>query len=284
MDLPDGCCRIADISDYFSGSTAGAKLRNFLLNKSKISRNPFLLIFSPQYTRSFMKIYHYETLPSTNAEAKKMVLDGARDGVLLAGRQTAGRGRLGRSFFSENGIFMSVIVSPEKISFDPGFLTSAMAAATCRAITEKGFPVGIKWVNDIYLDGKKICGILAEAVSMGTKTLAYIVGIGINVGQSEFPDEIKDIAAYLPLSEYEKNDLIFRLLGHIESILHEEKDDILPYLKDKSIVLGQPIRFYGAKTGDGLALDLDESGGLIVLTENKQKIILTGGEISVRTK
>ena len=125
-------------------------------------------------------IYHYKTLPSTNAEAKKMILDGAREGVLLAEHQTAGRGRLGRSFFSENGIFMSVILAPENIPFDTGFLTSAMAVAVCRAITEQGFDAGIKWVNDIYLNGKKICGILAEAVSMGMKTLAYVVGIGIN--------------------------------------------------------------------------------------------------------
>ena len=231
-----------------------------------------------------MKIYHYETLPSTNAEAKRMILDGARDGVLLAEHQTSGRGRLGRSFFSENGIFMSVILSPERISFDPGFLTSTMAAAACRAITEKGFPVGIKWVNDIYLDGKKICGILTEAVSMGTETLAYVVGIGVNVGQTEFPEEIRDIAASLPLSEHEKGDLTFRLLRHIESVLTEEKKDILFYLKEKSVVLGKSVRFYGAKDGEGLALDLDENGGLTVMTENKEKLILTGGEISVRTK
>ena len=231
-----------------------------------------------------MKIYHYETLPSTNAEAKRMILDGARDGVLLAEHQTSGRGRLGRSFFSENGIFMSVILSPERISFDPGFLTSTMAAAACRAITEKGFPVGIKWVNDIYLDGKKICGILTEAVSMGTETLAYVVGIGVNVGQTEFPEEIRDIAASLPLSEHEKDDLTFCLLRHIESVLTEEKKDILFYLKEKSLVLGKSVRFYGAKDGEGLALDLDENGGLTVMTENKEKLILTGGEISVRTK
>ena len=127
-----------------------------------------------------MKIYHYETTASTNAEAKKMILDGAREGIILAKRQTAGRGRLGRSFFSENGIFMSMILAPEKIPFDPGFLTSAVAAATCRAITETGFSVGIKWVNDLLLNGKKICGILTEAVSLGSETLAYIIGIGIN--------------------------------------------------------------------------------------------------------
>ena len=234
--------------------------------------------------RSFMKIYHYETIHSTNAEAKKMILDGTREGVILSKRQTAGRGRLGRSFFSENGIFMSVIVSPEKISFDPGFLTSAIAAATCRAVTEMGFPVGIKWVNDLLLDGKKICGILTEAVSLGSETLAYVIGIGINVGQSDFPEDIRDIATSLPLDEKEKNDLFFRILGQINTILSEDKSSVLNYLKKKSVVLGQKIRFFGAKEGRGLALDLDENGGLIVLTDENRQITLTGGEISVRTK
>ena len=231
-----------------------------------------------------MKIYHYETIPSTNAEAKKMILNGAREGVLLAKTQTAGRGRLGRSFFSENGIFMSVILASEKISFDPGFLTSTIAVAVCRAVVEKGFSVGIKWVNDLLLGGKKICGILTEAVSLGDQTLAYVVGIGINVGQGEFPPEIRNIAGSLPLNENEKNDLFFGILSNMDAVLSEKKEDILAYLKEKSVVLGKPIRFYGAKDGEGVALDLDENGGLVVLTDENKKIVLTGGEISVRTK
>jgi BirA family biotin operon repressor/biotin-[acetyl-CoA-carboxylase] ligase len=231
-----------------------------------------------------MKIYHYETIPSTNAEAKTMVLNGKREGVLLAKKQTAGRGRLGRSFFSENGIFMSMIIAPEKISFDPGFLTSAVAVAVCRAITEQGFSVGIKWVNDLLLDGKKICGILTEAVSLGNQTLAYVVGIGINVGQGDFPSALHDIAGSLPLSKYEKNDLFFGILANLESVFSERQENILAYLKEKSVVLGKPIRFFGAKDGEGMAIDLDENGGLIVLTDQNKQIVLTGGEISVRTK
>ena len=231
-----------------------------------------------------MKIHHYEITSSTNAEAKKMILNGAREGVILAKRQTAGRGRLGRSFFSENGIFMSMIVSPDKIPFDPAFLTSAIAVATCRAITKKGFSVEIKWVNDILHDGKKICGILTEAVSLGSETLAYIVGIGINVGKPDFPENIKDIAGALSLDEKEKNDLFFSIIEQINFVLSEKKESILVYLKEKSYVLGKPIRFFGAENGHGLALDLDNNGGLIVVIDEKRKIVLTGGEVSVRTK
>ena len=126
-------------------------------------------------------------------------------------------------FFSENGIFMSVILAPERIPFDPGFLTSAVAAATCRAIEEQGFSVGIKWVNDIYMEGKKICGILSEAVSMGAETLAYVVGIGINVGKVDFPDDIKDIATFLPLEENKKEKLFFSVLKHFQCVLIERK-------------------------------------------------------------
>ncbi|MBQ3489828.1 MAG: biotin--[Clostridia bacterium] len=231
-----------------------------------------------------MKIYHYESIPSTNAEAKKMILEGVRDGVLLAEHQSAGRGRLGRSFFSENGIFMSIILSPKRIPFDPEFLTSAMAAAVCRAIEAKGFKAGIKWVNDIYLEGKKVCGILSEAVSMGGDILSYVVGIGINVGEVEFPDNIKEIVAFLPLNEDEKEALFFCVLDEIEHVLVENKKSVLSYLKQKSVVLGKEIRFFGVQNGEGLALDLDENGGLIIQTTEKENIILTGGEISVRAK
>lgn len=231
-----------------------------------------------------MKIYHYDTIDSTNAGAKRMILEGVRKGVLLAKHQSAGRGRLGRSFFSENGIFMSIILTPEQFSFDSGFLTSATAVAVCRAIEEQGFTVGIKWVNDIYLKGKKICGILSEAVSMGAETLAYVVGIGINVGSAEFPDDIKEIADSLPLDENAKEKLFFDILSNFERVLSENQDILLSYLKKKSVVLGKEIRFYGVKNGEGIALDLDENGGLIVRTNENEKIILTGGEISVRTK
>ena len=231
-----------------------------------------------------MKIYHYDTIDSTNAQAKRMILDGAREGVLLAKHQSAGRGRLGRSFFSENGIFMSMILLPEQIPFDTSFLTSTVAAAACRAIEEQGFSVGIKWVNDIYFKGKKICGILSEAVSMGSEILAYVIGIGINVGTADFPDDLKEIADSLPLDENTKEKLFFDVLRNIEHVLSEEKISILSYLKEKSVVLGKEIRFFGAENGEGLACDLDENGGLIVLTKENAKIILTGGEISVRTK
>ena len=123
-----------------------------------------------------------------------------------------------------------------------------------------------------------------EAVSSGRETLAYIVGIGVNVGKNEFPEEIREIATSLALNADEKNDLVFSILAHISAVLGEKKETLLDYLREKSVVLGRPIRFSGAKEGEGIALDLAESGGLIVLTGQREKVTLTGGEISVRTK
>ena len=106
----------------------------------------------------FPTIYKYPMLPSTNTTAKEMILAGTREGVIVAEKQSAGRGRLGRSFFSENGLFVSVILSPERISFAPSFLTSIAAVSVCRALRKRGFDVGIKWVNDLYYKGKRSAG------------------------------------------------------------------------------------------------------------------------------
>ena len=240
-----------------------------------------------------MKIYHYETLPSTNAEAKRMILDGARDGVLLAEHQTSGRGRLGRSFFSENGIFMSVILSPERISFDPGFLTSTMAAAACRAITEKGFPVGIKWVNDIYLDGKKVCGILTEgSILPGEKKLQYaVIGIGVNITPPKggFPPEIAHIAgAILPSAddaERARSSLAAGILNRLMTLLDlDDRKACLDEYRRRSILQNREITVHRADgtTSPATALDVDDDYRLIVRYENGKEEHLDSGEVSIK--
>jgi BirA family biotin operon repressor/biotin-[acetyl-CoA-carboxylase] ligase len=230
----------------------------------------------------FSTIHKYPILPSTNTKAKEMILSGIREGVIVADKQSAGRGRLGRSFFSEKGLFMSVILSPEKISFAPSFLTSATAVAVCRTLREYGFDVGIKWVNDLYFEGKKVCGILTEAVSLGDDICGYVIGIGINLGNGDFPKELSDIATSLPLSVENKETLLLKILGALESALTESVDSLVAYLTEKSVVLGKSIRFFGAKEGEGTAIGLDPLGGLIVRTAENKILTLTTGEISVR--
>lgn len=230
----------------------------------------------------FPTIHKYPTLPSTNTTAKEMILAGVREGVIVAEKQSAGRGRLGRSFFSENGLFVSVILSPERISFAPSFLTSVAAVAVCRALRHYGFDVGIKWVNDLYFEGKKVCGILTEAVSCGSEIMGYVIGMGINLGEANFPPELSEIATSLPISGEKKETLLREILIHLESALSESADSLVSYLSEKSVILGKRIRFFGAREGEGVAVGLDAQGGLIVKAAENEILTLTTGEISVR--
>lgn len=151
-------------------------------------------------------IYIFETTDSTNIRAKSLARSGAEDGTLvLAEKQTAGRGRRGKSFFSPKGggLYMSLVLRPGEGSCDIQLLTIAAATAVCLSLEKlAGIKPQIKWVNDIYLDEKKLCGILCEKNS---DTDAVIVGIGINLAGEVFPQELEGIACALnaPVSRNE---------------------------------------------------------------------------------
>ena len=229
-------------------------------------------------------IYEYPLLPSTNTTAKEMILSGYREGVVLAQKQSAGRGRLGRSFFSENGLFFSVILSPSRCMFEPSFLTSVAAVAVCRTLRARGLDVGIKWVNDLHYENKKVCGILTEAVWGGNEILGYVIGIGLNLEESAFPDELKEIAGALPISTQEKKVLLSEILTELDIALKAPRSALIAYLSEHSVVLGKPIRFFGALDGEGTAVKIEENGGLTVKTAEGERITLTTGEISIRVR
>lgn len=231
--------------------------------------------------KTALPIYHYSILDSTNAEAKRRGT--AKSAVILADRQTAGRGRLGRQFFSEGGIYTSIILPAESLSFSPMLLTSAAAFAVCRAVRAAGFDAKIKWVNDILLDGKKICGILAEAMSGENGISGFVVGIGINIGNPDFPSELADIAGTLPLSNAEKEVLLHAIIQGFFDALAMPPREMLAYCAEQSAVIGKKVRFFGAKEGVGRALGLSCEGGLTVLTD-EGTVTLTGGEISLRVE
>ena len=157
-----------------------------------------------KYLRYKFKISTFDVLESTNTTAKELAQNGADEGtVIIAKEQTAGKGRLSRTFFSPNGgLYMSIILRPTISSEKTTFITAAAAVAVCRAIkTVTGIDTGIKWVNDIYLNGKKVCGILTSgAINSEKKNLDYaILGIGLNIDPPKggFNKEIKNIATSL---------------------------------------------------------------------------------------
>ena len=140
-----------------------------------------------------------ECVGSTNTVARQRIDEGADEWyTVVAHSQSSGEGRLGRSFFSpdKTGLYMSTVLYPEFDCIE--YITGGAAVAVCRSLEELGFAPRIKWVNDIFVDGKKVCGILAKAIHR-QDGVAVILGIGVNVykPQGGFPEDIRDTAGYL---------------------------------------------------------------------------------------
>ncbi len=235
----------------------------------------------------------FDETDSTNLQAKKLFADGiCGHGSLIAARsQTGGRGRLGRSFYSpsNSGIYMSVILCKNEIGSPITEITSKAAVAVCRAIEEL-FPAispQIKWVNDIYVGGKKVCGILAEAVNDADsgKIAAVIVGIGVNMSTEFFPDGISQTAGSLGVdSRY--NGLFTAMIcdNLIKAASSADIHGVMDEYRAHSLVIGKKICYFGADSvkNYGVAVGIDDGGGLIVDDEKRGRIILSTGEISLR--
>lgn len=233
----------------------------------------------------------YKTIDSTNTQAKRDVTNGAvRDAIYVSNEQTGGRGRSGKSFYSpkSSGLYFSFVLHPKVSLAESVCLTSAAAVAVCDAIenTTKKHPK-IKWVNDIFIDNKKICGILTEAVSdfESGNIQAVIVGIGINLTTKIFPEDIKDIASCLGES-IDKNQFvadIYKRLREFCSMLPERS--FMDAYRAYSLVLGNTVNFNrNGKNYIAEAKDILDDGSLVVLTDEHERIVLQSGEISIKLK
>ncbi len=232
-----------------------------------------------------MIIERHQSIGSTNDRAKELAASGVRDVCVVADSQTCGRGRMGRSFFSPpgTGLYVSFVLPPEDLSM----LTVSAAVFTARAVEKTiGTQVGIKWVNDLLLCGKKICGILAEGVFCPGEGIPYaVVGIGINVLKADFPESIRETAGDIEsLSgiKPDKEELLSRLIAEFENGAHASRRDILGEYRSRSVVLGKEIRvFRGTESYAATALSVDDNGGLWVSREG-ERILLQSGEVSIR--
>jgi BirA family biotin operon repressor/biotin-[acetyl-CoA-carboxylase] ligase len=234
------------------------------------------------------KIIRIEETESTNAVAKKMALDGEKEGtVIIARRQSKGRGRMGRSFFSPDGkgIYMSVIIKPE----NPVLITSFASVAVARAIKKvSGAETQIKWVNDVYLNSKKICGILTEGVYRGDELRYAVLGIGVNVKKMQFPEDISDIAASVENEiehEISKEILENQIIEELDTLYDTYKDGkFLDESRERSMVIGREINVIrGNETETAMAVDIDDKGGLVIEKDGKRHVLYSG-EISIRIK
>lgn len=228
-----------------------------------------------------------EICDSTNAQAREMVLSGAeRPALITAAAQTAGRGRLGRGFYSPNGtgVYFSILYPLEGSPASAVSVTSAAAVSVMRAIREAtGKQTEIKWVNDLYLEGRKVSGILAESFSFDGRSF-LVLGVGINLRPCEFPSEISDIAGSLNDGETPRCELIAAAARALWAVLEAPTDrSWLSDYRAHSLVLGKRIRWTsGAQTGEGIAEEINEDGELLVRGEDGALMVLRTGEISVR--
>ncbi len=234
---------------------------------------------------------------STNTVLKEMAAAGAEEGtVLLAEEQTEGRGRLGRSFYSPfgSGLYMSILLMPEQLPSKAARLTTMAACAAALAIEElTGRDVGIKWVNDLYMDGKKVCGILTEAsMSLESGRLERaVVGIGVNLREPEggFPPELRSIVGAVWGADCGetnlRNTLAARILDRFaEYYLHPDSDDCYLTYKQRSFLLGKEINILhpDGSHSPATALSVDRNYRLVVRLADGREALLNSGEVSVR--
>ena len=240
-----------------------------------------------------LPIIVYKTIDSTNTQAKLSVENGQyKNAVFIASAQTAGRGRLGRSFISEEGkgLYLSILLGgPFAPNFAVSFTTyMAVIAARCIEKLSATAPQ-IKWVNDIYLGGKKLAGILTEGkADESSDTLSYaVVGIGINLLKQEFDTEVKSIATTLEDEcgkRVDVNTLAAMIVKEFfENISLAGTTEIAKEYKSRSFLIGERVNVVKpTETYEALVTDITDKCELVLKLDDGKTEILSTGEVSVR--
>jgi len=240
--------------------------------------------------------HFFPTIDSTNDRLRALARSGAPEGtVLIAGHQTGGHGRRGRSFHSPEGmgVYLSILLRPQCLPTELMHLTCATAVAMCGAVeAAAGFRPGIKWTNDLVAKEKKLGGILTELGFTPRGELDYaIIGVGINVRQEreDFPEDIRDMAGSLSMIAVKDIDrarvaaammdalhqMSTKLLTGREEMLSRYRADCITLRRDMVLVRGDEKRY-------GHALDIDSEGALVVRFADGKLEAVNSGEISVR--
>ena len=238
-----------------------------------------------------LQVIALDTVDSTNNEAKRLLANGFSDNALiLANQQTGGRGRLGRSFYSpkNTGIYMTFLVHTSMQLSSAVTVTTAASVAVVRALERvTDTKPAIKWVNDIYIGEKKVCGILTEAVSdfeTGTAA-ALIIGIGINITTTDFPDDIKDKASSVGSDSPVRNRLAAEIANELMYLCEDlgDRSRFIGTYKSRSMLIGREIDYYvNNEKHSGKAVGIDDSGALVVEGSDGSREVLSSGEVTVR--
>ncbi len=266
----------------------------------RLRLNPDVLSYSELKSRirnnwAGSEIYYYEETGSTNIDAKRLGEEGAAHGtIVVADKQNAGRGRRGRTWQSPAGkdIYFTILLRP---SFEPdkaSGLTLVMALSVAQAVERKcSLKAGIKWPNDVVLNGKKICGILTE-MNMETDYIQHVViGVGINVNLDEMPEEISQTATSILRESGEKTaraELLQEVLARFEENygMYEKESDLSYMLEEYNSYLvnvGKQVKVLDPKGEfEGIARGINASGELLIETPDGKVAEIYAGEVSVR--
>ena len=241
------------------------------------------------------QIHIFDEIDSTNLAAVRRAKERASRGteIFLARSQSAGRGRLGRSFVSQTsaGVYLSILIPKE--SYSANSLTAHTAAALAMTLDSSlGTKTQIKWVNDIYLSGKKLAGILVEAVtSTDGKITDFVIGMGINVYKNAITDEISDIATSLEdcgFSVKSIDCLAYEIaVGFIERVLLRlDPKSLLSEYKKRSLIDGQAIEVMpvGHEPYEALAIGINDDFTLKIALPDGKTASLSSGEVKTRIK
>lgn len=241
------------------------------------------------------EVLYFDTIDSTNTKAQELAEKGYPSGTLVvADKQESGKGRRGRSWVSPSGtgIFMTLMIKPDINPNNASMLTLVAALAVAKAITSvTGEEALIKWPNDIVVNGKKVCGILTEMNAQFDYINHIVVGIGINVHNESFPEEISQMASSLMIEaggkRFHRAQIIAETMSYFEqyydtflktqdlSALVREYDELLVN-RNKSVRVLDPKEPF-----DGKAMGITSKGELIVDTWESRKLV-SSGEVSVR--
>lgn len=231
-----------------------------------------------------IRIINLDEVDSTNEYAKRIAPSSPEGTVVVAGKQTLGKGRRGRKWASpEGGLWMSVVLKPEVDAADMPKIVFIGALAVVDTLQEFGIRAGIKWPNDVWVDGRKICGILTE----GKLGKFVVLGIGLNVN-NEIPEELKEMATSMKLILGREVDLgrvlkiLLRNLDRWYRGFLKDGSSVISAVKERCFVLGRRVRVV-EDGGEliGQAVDIDESGALILET-SKGSVRLFYGDVSLR--
>lgn len=238
-----------------------------------------------------MRVFKYGMTDSTNTRAREYAKSegGELPAVFIADGQTEGRGRRGRSFDSElgAGLYISFLFLPKGRGATPADITVRAAVALIRSLKKAfGLSAEIKWINDIFVGGRKLAGILAEGEFNDAGELSYaVLGIGVNLKDRKFPEEISDIATSVEAhvgGEPDREGFAKILTEQFFSVLAEQS--VIEEYKSYSCVIGKQVlvRRMSGESFSAKVLDITPGGELLVLREDGERELLFSAEISIR--